>query len=336
MKSFRSLCRILCLGVLLFATGNSLAVSIDSAVIGAGGRREVKFSANPASYYILYRGPVVTNISQPVSMSLGTTGTLQLLDISPQVAAGFYRVLEVPQSAPLDTDGDGMDDVFELTYPDCLDPFNATDGSGDCDGDGRSNLTEYFQGTNPTLTDAVPKLVINEIDYDQPGTDTNEFLEVLNIGTNIVNVSHYAVAFINGNNNLEYLRVNLNGWLTNGQYLVAASTNIVAAPGARVIDLPISQIAIQNGSPDGVALINVGLTNVVNALSYAGSMTNAMINGFGGPSNLVEGTPTPVVDSNAIVGSLIRSPDGVDSGDAASDWRFTTSPTPGAANVLSP
>ncbi len=325
-------------GVILVVGGNLPApgLSLDSAAIGAGGRREINFTAGPSSYYILLRGSVVTNISQPVAMALGVSGPLQLRDTSPQVAAGFYRVFEVPQAFPLDTDGDGMDDVFELNHPDCLDPFNPADASLDCDGDGRSNLEEYYEGTDPTLIDTVPKMVINEMDYDQPGQDTAEFVEILNTGTNALNISHYALAFINGNNSLEYLRVNLSGTLLSGQYLTVTSTNVVAAAGARVINLPTSLNTIQNGSPDGVALINVGLTNVMDSFSYAGSITNAMINGFIGTRNLVQGTNAPSTDNNVVVGSLIRSPNGQHSGDDASDWRFTTTPTPGSANVLTP
>ena len=55
-----------------------------------------------------------------------------------------------------------------------------------------------------------------------------------------------------------------------------------------------------------------------------------------GNRSRVEGTPLPVsvADSNTIEGSLIRSPDGTDTDDAAADWRFTTTTTRGAANVL--
>ena len=50
-----------------------------------------------------------------------------------------------------DTDGDGMTDVFEQAYG--LDPDSAADANGDLDGDGYSNLEEYLQRTNPTLSD---------------------------------------------------------------------------------------------------------------------------------------------------------------------------------------
>jgi hypothetical protein len=48
--------------------------------------------------------------------------------------------------------------------------------------------------------------------------------------------------------------------------------------------------------------------------------------------NFVEGTPTPAADPGA-VGSLVRIPNGSDTDDAATDWLFTTTPTPGTANV---
>ena len=52
----------------------------------------------------------------------------------------------------------------------------------------------------------------------------------------------------------------------------------------------------------------------------------------------MEGTAlaATVADSNTDNGSLARLPDGQDTNDAAADWRFTTTPTPGAANVATP
>jgi Tol biopolymer transport system component len=45
-----------------------------------------------------------------------------------------------------DTDGDGMDDDWEMAYFNTLD----RDGSGDWDGDGRTDLEEFRAGTDPT------------------------------------------------------------------------------------------------------------------------------------------------------------------------------------------
>ncbi|HET7540741.1 MAG TPA: hypothetical protein VFK05_12740 [Polyangiaceae bacterium] len=72
----------------------------------------------------------------------------------------------------------------------------------------------------------------------------------------------------------------------------------------------------------------------VDALSYEGSITNASIVGLPTPSSLVEGTPATVVDSHTAPGSLSRLPNAADSDDAALDWSFTPTPTPGAPNAL--
>ena len=54
--------------------------------------------------------------------------------------------------------------------------------------------------------------------------------------------------------------------------------------------------------------------------------------------DLVEGTmlPVDVADSNTVDGTLARLPDGKDGNNAATDWAFTRTPTPGAANVAAP
>jgi len=51
-----------------------------------------------------------------------------------------------------DDDNDGMPDTWETTYG--LNPLNAADAALDLDGDTRSNLSEYQNGTNPTVPNA--------------------------------------------------------------------------------------------------------------------------------------------------------------------------------------
>jgi hypothetical protein len=107
------------------------------------------------------------------------------------------------------------------------------------------------------------------------------------------------------------------------------------AAGARVIYFPAGDNNIQNGAPDGLALINTGALTIQDAFCYEGPMTAANINGFTGTRSLVEGTALSgtVADSNTVPGSLARLPNGTDNNNASADWSFTSTPTPGAANV---
>ena len=120
---------------------------------------------------------------------------------------------------------------------------------------------------------------------------------------------------VNGGDGTEYDREVLTGSLAAGAYLTVS-------------------IEAQNGAPDGVALVDTAAGSLLDALSYEGEITAATIDGQ--TYDLVEGTAFAGADSNTIDGSLSRIPDGRDTNDAASDWAFTQSKTPGAANVASP
>src|SRR5438128_6941737 len=113
----------------------------------------VRHPSDTNSYYILYRGDAVTEIVFPVDMALGEPAVLansagRLADHAPLAETAFYRVLKIPLSQPRDSDGDGIDDVYELRHW-FLDPLNRLDALLDFDHDGRSNLYEYQHGTNP-------------------------------------------------------------------------------------------------------------------------------------------------------------------------------------------
>jgi hypothetical protein len=161
------------------------------------------------------------------------------------------------------------------------------------------------------------RLVINEIDYDQVGADHDGFVELYNAGEAPASLDGIAIVLVNGGDSSEYRRLALSGTL---------------APG----DFAVWDTDAQNGSPDGVALVDTSGGVLLDALSYEGPITAASIGGA--TFDLVEGTmlPADVEDSNAIEGSLSRIPNGNDTGEAAADWRFTTTMTRGAANVLTP
>ena len=56
----------------------------------------------------------------------------------------FYRVVCASIFTPQDSDGDYIDDVYELNRPDILDPLDPTDASEDPDNNGLTNLQEYL------------------------------------------------------------------------------------------------------------------------------------------------------------------------------------------------
>ena len=159
--------------------------------------------------------------------------------------------------------------------------------------------------------------MINELDYDQVGADTVVFVELANTGTTAATLDGIALVLVNGGDGAEYGRKTLTGTLAAGAQLV--------------ID-----VDPQNGAPDGVALIDTSKDALLDALSYEGAITSATIGTK--VFDLVEGTvlPVDIADSNTVEGSLSRIPDGNDTGNAAADWSFTTTPTPGGANVKTP
>lgn len=196
--------------------------------------------------------------------------------------------------------------------------------AGDLDGGVVPDGGVVQDGGTPTATG----LIINEVDYDQPGTDTTEFVELYNAGTAPVDLTNVAVVTVNGSNNTEYGRYALSGSLAAGAYLVLGNAAVVVPGGVTFVTLPAN--GMQNGAPDAVALIDTASNTLLDALSYEGGMTSVTITGFAGPVSLVRGTA--VTETDITDGSLSRLPNGAFSGDDDTDWTFTTTPTPGAAN----
>ncbi len=179
------------------------------------------------------------------------------------------------------------------------------------------------------------QLVINEVDYDQEGTDTAEFIELYNAGSSTVDLTDLAVVLVNGNGGAEYARFELAsiGTLEPGGFLVLADTDVTVPQGIPVLPLTTD---IQNGAPDGIAVIHISDGTLVDALSYEGVIHEAIIN-VGSDTvvlDLVAGDPFSGYDDGSPAKSLIRFPDGTDTGNDTADWAVTTALTPGASNEL--
>ena len=219
---------------------------------------------------------------------------------------------------------------------DCADGICSNDvcAAGSCD-DGIANGGEA--GIDCGGPSCAPcELVINEVDYDQVGEDLNEYVEILNKEASPVSLADLKLVVINGSNNGTLLNLSLaaGGVLMPGQYLVVGTPVLAVPPGAIKVAFAKAKDNLENGAPDGVALVDATHKKVLDALSYEGSITMGNITDIG-VTNLVEGMALAVAtsDSNTAPGSLARLPNGTDTNNAATDWAFTTTPTPGAANV---
>ena len=113
-------------------------------------------------------------------------------------------------------------------------------------------------------------LVINEIDYDQPSTDTAEFLELKNVSTGTIDLDPYSVVLVNGNGGgaAIYRTIDLPAVnLAAGDYYVICA-NAANTPNCDQDVAPDTDWA-QNGAPDAIGLRDG--TTLVDAVSYEGN-----------------------------------------------------------------
>ncbi len=137
---------------------------------------------------------------------------------------------------------------------------------------------------------AVP-VFINEIHYDNAGTDTGEAIEIA--GPAGTDLTGWSIVLYNGNGGAQYNATALSGTIPN------------QAGGFGTVFVSYPSNGIQNGSPDGIALVD-SASNVQQFLSYEGSFT-----AVGGPANgltsidigVSESFTTQIGESLQLVGS---------------------------------
>lgn len=71
-------------------------------------------------YYLLEHSPDLIQWA-PADISLGVDSVLEL---QPGVNKGFFRAVPHSKYSPQDTDGDGIDEVHELSHSNVLGPLN--------------------------------------------------------------------------------------------------------------------------------------------------------------------------------------------------------------------
>lgn len=118
--------------------------------------------------------------------------------------------------------------------------------------------TDTFDGLGThAVTGSAPALWINEFHYDNDGTDAGEAIEVA--GPAGTDLAGWTLELYNGSN----------GALYDTDALTGTMPDVQAGFGMVTITYPSN--GIQNGSPDGIALVHNG--TVVQFLSYEGALT---------------------------------------------------------------
>lgn len=166
----------------------------------------------------------------------------------------------------------------------------------------------------------LPKLVINEIDYDQPSTDTAEYVEIRNNEMAAVSLNGWTLELVNGNlgGAAVYDTITLpNVSLAAGDYFVVCA-NAATVVNCDLDDAPDTNF-IQNGSPDAVGLRFNGV--LIDTVSYTGDTA----------APYTEGSGTGLADSAVVGQSISRCPNGSDTNVNNVDFTLANI-TPGAAN----
>ena len=337
-------------------------VTIISGDVDALTATDVMIPAGSATAPVLVTGLLADPAPVMITAELGTTmlmADVRVLDateapadftlspISATVASGATQAFTVTLPIPAppggtlitlmeDTSGtlpatilvpaDTLAATFDYTAPVLAPPTTEVMGT----------LTATLDGTGTVHTAMLSvvlspgRLVINEIDYDQPSTDGPEYIEIHNPGASPVSLAMKQLLLVNGaTGNPVYGTYNLSdagAELAPGAYLVLRATGVTVPSG--VLTIPLT-VAVQNG-PDGVVIWDAAAMRILDALAYEGDVSVTL---GGSTMSLVEGTRATASDRGE--GSMSRLPNGSDTDDADTDWAHSTCLTPGAENVPS-
>lgn len=166
-----------------------------------------------------------------------------------------------------------------------------------------------------TNDDAAPpagpaNVFINEIHYDNVGADVGEAIEIA--GAAGTNLSGWSIVLYNGNGGVSYQTIALSGVIADQQN----GFGTVSAPA----------VGIQNGAPDGIALVDAS-GHVVQFLSYEGSFlaTN-------GPAAGLTSTDIGVAEEPAVAVGQSLQLKGTGSSAADFVWTAATASSFGGVN----
>jgi predicted extracellular nuclease len=190
--------------------------------------------------------------------------------------------------------------------------FTISGATGGATISGSASGTATATGTITNDDTAVAgRAFINEILYDPSGTDSNEAVEIA--GTAGLSLSGWTLVLYNGNGGARYSTINLSGVIPNQD----------DGNGA----LFFATAGIQNGSPDGVALVNSSGA-VVQFLSYEGSFI-----ANDGPANGLMSTDIGVAQTGSEANTLSLQLKGIGSEYEDFTWATATTSSFGQVNT---
>ena len=162
---------------------------------------------------------------------------------------------------------------------------------------------------------AIPSTAwINELHYDNDGTDENEFIEIA-VNAEFADLTDVTLSLYNGSNSSVYASYS-------GTDFVKGDT----ASGFSFYYLDLPTNGLQNGSPDGISLDIDG--ELIQFLSYEGTFTAT-----DGPAQDVESTDIGVEESNSTPTGNSLSLSGTGSAYADFSWENTANNTKGSVNT---
>ena len=157
------------------------------------------------------------------------------------------------------------------------------------------------------------EVFVNELHYDNDGTDAGEAIEIA--GPAGTDLTGWSIVLYNGSNGAAYNTTTLSGSIPDQQ----------AGFGAVAIDYPSN--GIQNGSPDGLALVDPAGT-VGQFLSYEGVLT-----AVGGPADGMTSTDIGVAEGSSTAAGLSLQLTGTGTTYGQFSWATPTASSFGAINA---
>ncbi len=167
----------------------------------------------------------------------------------------------------------------------------------------------------PIVDDVLPPAAggawINELHYDNVGTDVGEFVEVAATGG--ANLTGWSLVGYNGTGGAQYATIHLSGVVPSQQGGYGTLSFLFAN--------------LQNGAPDGIALVNPQGV-VVEFLAYEGTFA-----AVDGPASGMTATAIPTAESGTTPIGFSLQRQGTGHVGAAFAWSAEISATPGQVNT---